>query len=243
MPKQTLQCPFCSKKSTRGAGLASHIRSAHPGKHAVGKVLSSPKSTPKAAPAVPAKPAVVQASAKRGALERTQNAGAENPTANLLSKAYQQLSERRRAIEAELGRFDRLNKELETIDLQIASLKATLGVFEGSPQPVSSDTPEEPSGTQEPQPETPPKAAETEFTGNKRALVASIVESRGLAGVTPKEIEEVFAKRKIEKGRNLIYNALSLSVKDGRMRRQDGKYFPATRPGHSPKKSSRTSGK
>lgn len=30
MPKQNLQCPFCPKTSSRGTGLASHIRGAHP---------------------------------------------------------------------------------------------------------------------------------------------------------------------------------------------------------------------
>jgi hypothetical protein len=30
MPKQDLQCPFCPKTSTRGTGLASHIRGSHP---------------------------------------------------------------------------------------------------------------------------------------------------------------------------------------------------------------------
>ena len=30
MPKQDLQCPFCPKTSSRGTGLASHIRGAHP---------------------------------------------------------------------------------------------------------------------------------------------------------------------------------------------------------------------
>ena len=33
MPKQDLQCPFCPKTSSHGAGLASHIRGAHPKKH------------------------------------------------------------------------------------------------------------------------------------------------------------------------------------------------------------------
>jgi len=30
MPKQNLQCPFCPKTSSHGAGLASHIRGTHP---------------------------------------------------------------------------------------------------------------------------------------------------------------------------------------------------------------------
>src|SRR4051794_18731868 len=30
MPNQELQCPFCEKTSSRGTGLASHIRGSHP---------------------------------------------------------------------------------------------------------------------------------------------------------------------------------------------------------------------
>ena len=30
MPKQDLQCPYCPKTSSRGTGLASHIRGSHP---------------------------------------------------------------------------------------------------------------------------------------------------------------------------------------------------------------------
>jgi len=34
MPNQELQCPFCPKTSSRGTGLASHIRGAHPSRYA-----------------------------------------------------------------------------------------------------------------------------------------------------------------------------------------------------------------
>jgi hypothetical protein len=34
MSKQILQCPFCPKTSSRGTGLASHIRGAHPTQYA-----------------------------------------------------------------------------------------------------------------------------------------------------------------------------------------------------------------
>ena len=34
MPDQELQCPFCPKTSSRGTGLASHIRGAHPSHYA-----------------------------------------------------------------------------------------------------------------------------------------------------------------------------------------------------------------
>ncbi len=34
MAKQNLQCPYCPKRSSRGTGLASHIRGAHPAEYA-----------------------------------------------------------------------------------------------------------------------------------------------------------------------------------------------------------------
>jgi hypothetical protein len=34
MAQMELQCPFCSKTSSRGTGLASHIRGTHPGQYA-----------------------------------------------------------------------------------------------------------------------------------------------------------------------------------------------------------------
>jgi hypothetical protein len=34
MPNQQLQCPFCPKTSSRGTGLASHVRGAHPKQYA-----------------------------------------------------------------------------------------------------------------------------------------------------------------------------------------------------------------
>ena len=54
MPKQELQCPFCPKTSSRGTGLASHIRGAHPKQYAGwSKARKSggtvPVATPKAA--------------------------------------------------------------------------------------------------------------------------------------------------------------------------------------------------
>ena len=56
MPNQELQCPFCPKTSSRGTGLASHIRGAHPKQYAgwsrdrkrggkTGAVHSSSKAT------------------------------------------------------------------------------------------------------------------------------------------------------------------------------------------------------
>ncbi len=125
--------------------------------------------------------------------------------------------------------------------LQVESLKTALGAFAAG-APLNSPALPAPSGeTQEMQTGeiTPSADLDQQFTGNKRALVTSIVESRASEGVTPKEIDGIFAERKISKGRNLIYNVLSLSVQDGKMRRENGKYYPVTRSTSSSKKTPR----
>jgi hypothetical protein len=49
MPNQQLQCPFCPKTSSRGTGLASHIRGAHPKEYANWKKGGPASSTNRAA--------------------------------------------------------------------------------------------------------------------------------------------------------------------------------------------------
>ena len=64
-----------------------------------------------------------------------------------------------------------------------------------------------------------------EFTGNKTAFVVAIVNAHHPAGVTPKEIREVFTSRKIPQSENLIYTTLSALVKEKKLRRRDGRYY------------------
>ncbi len=64
------------------------------------------------------------------------------------------------------------------------------------------------------------------FTGNKTAFISAILASRGAAGATPKEIGEIFNARKISRSDNLIYNTLSALVKQKKLDRKDGRYYP-----------------
>lgn len=64
-----------------------------------------------------------------------------------------------------------------------------------------------------------------EFTGNKTDFVAAIVRARGPSGAAPKEVGDVFAARGISRSRNLIYNALSLLVKQNKLQKNGGRYF------------------
>ena len=69
-------------------------------------------------------------------------------------------------------------------------------------------------------------AAIPEFTGNKTEFIRAVVQARGSFGATPKEIDEVFKGRQIERSRNLIYNALDALLKQKKLKRDNGRYFP-----------------
>jgi hypothetical protein len=85
------------------------------------------------------------------------------------------------------------------------------------------------------------ETAETpEFTGNKTEFVRAVVEARGPSGTTASEIGEAFTTRRIDRSRNLIYNALSALVKQKTLKKQGNRYFSASRDSNaksaSPKK-------
>jgi hypothetical protein len=70
-----------------------------------------------------------------------------------------------------------------------------------------------------------PGAKSPEFSGNKTDFVRAIVQFRGAAGATPKEIDQVFAARGIEKSKNAIYNALDSLVRQNKLKKKNGQYF------------------
>src|SRR5437868_14921622 len=63
------------------------------------------------------------------------------------------------------------------------------------------------------------------FSGSKTDFVAAIVKARGISGATPKEVSDIFLARGIARSKNLIYNALSLLVKQRKLEKKDGRYF------------------
>lgn len=69
-----------------------------------------------------------------------------------------------------------------------------------------------------------------EFTGNKTEFVRAVVRFRGAAGATPKDIDEVFAQHRIEKSKNVIYNALYSLVQQNKLKKKGGQYFYAEGP-------------
>jgi hypothetical protein len=64
-----------------------------------------------------------------------------------------------------------------------------------------------------------------EFTGNKTEFVRAIIRSRGSAGAAPKDIDQVFMERGIERSKNVIYNALHSLVRQKKLKKKDGNYF------------------
>ena len=64
-----------------------------------------------------------------------------------------------------------------------------------------------------------------EFTGNKTEFVRAVVQSRGSAGAAPKDIDQGFVERGIEKSKNAIYNALDSLVRQKKLRKKEGHYF------------------
>jgi hypothetical protein len=70
-----------------------------------------------------------------------------------------------------------------------------------------------------------------EFAGNKTEFVRAVVQFRGAAGAKPKDIDQVFAQRHIEKSKNAIYNALDSLVRQNKLKKKDGQYFYAEGPG------------
>jgi len=55
--------------------------------------------------------------------------------------------------------------------------------------------------------------------------VRAVVQSRGSAGAAPKDINQVFVERRIEKSKNAIYNALESLVRQKKLRKKEGQYF------------------
>jgi hypothetical protein len=64
-----------------------------------------------------------------------------------------------------------------------------------------------------------------EFNGSRSDFVASVINQRGAAGITPQEISAAFAARKIAISKNLVYNVLSLMFKQKRVRKSGGRYY------------------
>lgn len=202
---QKFTCAHCGKNFQNAQGLSGHIRYQHPD----GKV-----------------------SVKSGEGRHDLQVKASSPAANTgahghLQAAFAMLSQRDREIEEEIARLQSLTAEKEIIRRELDAVKSALAVL--SERESDADT-EAPAGAGK---DTPLHTEDgktsngkgPEFTGNKTDFVRALVEFRGAAGATPKDIDQVFTQRRIEKSKNAIYNALDSLVRQNKLKKKDGQYF------------------
>jgi hypothetical protein len=155
---QKLQCPFCPAISTRGTGLAAHVRAKHqreyskwnknPNRLLEADLAASPRNEarkirrlhPVRSPApvevsqvsLPAPP--IHEKPMLSAARAPQPGESDvNDSLSLLQKAYEQLSARKQTIEIELARIEGLRGEHEAVTAQVAALDQAMKAFQQHP--------------------------------------------------------------------------------------------------------------
>ena len=142
-------------------------------------------------------------------------------------KALKQLSKTEALIRAVADRYTPRNPHLQEL---LDSASATIGQAKGVLDSRSGQSPR--TSAQATNKQNHPKGSETaatpELTGNKTDFVLAVVEAHGLSGATAREIDEAFTIRRIDRSKNLIYNALNALVKQKKLKKQGDRYFSAS---------------
>jgi hypothetical protein len=113
-----------------------------------------------------------------------------------------------------------LERLLDSVSALIEQAKSVLGGRSGqSPRTATNE---------ESQPQGPKTAATPEFTGNKTDFVRAVVAAGGTLGAAPREINEAFRARQIDRSRNLVYTALGALVKQKKLTKKGDRYFSAS---------------
>jgi hypothetical protein len=212
--RKTLKCPHCGKSFHNAQGLSGHLRSQHPSQNAPTTPVPDVKQKGEVgAPALPS----------TGAHEH-------------LRAAFAVLSQRNKEIDEAITRLEALKAEKETVRRKLEAVNAALEVFGKHKLEISEAALEmelaqgslrlENQHAVDAKTDRPP-----EFTGNKTELVRAVVQSRGSVGAAPKDIDQIFTERGIEKSKNAIYNALFSLVKQKKLKKKDGQYFSIESPG------------
>jgi hypothetical protein len=127
----------------------------------------------------------------------------------------------RASIEAKQAEMQREEEELRAYERVLALETGTAG-----PRPSSGsrgDGASARAGTE--QNGSAGTGTDPAFDGkSKTAFVFEIIRSRGAAGATPKEVQEVFTRQGLETGKNTIYTALSSFVKQRKLKNKNGRY-------------------
>jgi hypothetical protein len=142
-------------------------------------------------------------------------------------KALKQLSKAAALIRTVANRYTRREPHLqELLDSASSAIGQAKSVFDSrSGQSPRTSTKATKKRSLPPGSET---AATPEFTGNKTDFVRAVVGAGGPSGVTPGDIDEAFATRKIDRSKNLIYNALSALVKQKKLKKKGDRYLSAS---------------
>jgi hypothetical protein len=142
-------------------------------------------------------------------------------------KALKQLSKAEALISTVANRYTPSDPQLQEL---LGSASATLGraksVLDNRPGQSGR------TSTQATKKRSPPQGPETpatpEFTGNKIDFVRAVVEARGPSGAMPRDIDEAFTTRRIDRSKNLIYNSLSALVKQKKLKKKGDRYLSAS---------------
>jgi hypothetical protein len=142
-------------------------------------------------------------------------------------KALKQLSKAEALISTVANRYTPSKPQLQEL---LGSASATLGQAKNvldnrSGQSGRTSTQATKKRSQPQGPETP---ATPEFTGNKTDFVRAVVEARGPLGAMPRDIDEAFTNRRIDRSKNLIYNSLSALVKQKKLKKKGDRYLSAS---------------
>jgi hypothetical protein len=128
-------------------------------------------------------------------------------------------------------RIQELRASIEAQSTELAAYEQVLNLESGKPvegaapaaalapvvAPAASHTPSPSSSSENP--------ITVEFNGSRSDFVGAVLKQRGSAGVTPGEISNAFAARKVAVSKNLVYNVLSLLFKTKKVRKSAGRYF------------------
>jgi hypothetical protein len=142
-------------------------------------------------------------------------------------KALKQLSKAEALITAVGRRYTATNSHfqelLDSASATIGQAKSVLGNRSASSDRTSAQPTKKRTQSQASEPLANPK-----FTGNKTDFVRAVVEAHGPSGATPTEIGEALTARRINRSKNLIYNALSALVNQKKLNKNGNRYVSAS---------------
>ena len=236
------KCPECGKTFQTAQGLSGHVRYLHaePKRPAAKEQPTAKPQTKVEAPMPIASSGAHQhlQSAFAVLQEREREIEAEIARLEALKPEKESIQRELEAVKAALDVFgERESPANGNVEAEAAkgstSLETpeTVGTVEDStPEPAAEGQPKQRSAGEKVNAPRNGKSRGTdgnapEFTGNKTQFVQAIVRSSGSAGIAPKDIDQMFVKRRIEKSKNAIYNALDSLVRQKKVRKDEGRYF------------------